>query len=218
MVPGSARRIDLPPLRAGDPPVSRHRRKAIAYLGLAVLLTIAGLVALGHSSAASPPIEMATQVVVLRSVAAGERLTADALAVARLPARYSLDGAVADPRAVLGRRVAVALPAGAPLMEAELASDAGLAAGRDVAVRVDDAAGLPAGDLAGAHADVVLARSGRDAVPTVVLSNVLVVAAGRADGTAVATLRLPPAAVGALIAAEGRGSLRLVVRVGRDAG
>jgi Flp pilus assembly protein CpaB len=218
MVPGSARWIDLPPLRAGDPPVSRHRRKAIAYLGLAVLLTIAGLVALGHSSAASPPIEMATQVVVLRSVAAGERLTADALAVARLPARYSLDGAVADPRAVLGRRVAVALPAGAPLMEAELASDAGLAAERDVAVRVDDAAGLPAGDLAGAHADVVLARSGRDAVPTVVLSNVLVVAAGRADGTAVATLRLPPAAVGALIAAEGRGSLRLVVRVGRGAG
>jgi Flp pilus assembly protein CpaB len=218
MVPGSARRIDLPPLCAGDPPVSRHHRKAIAYLGLAVLLTIAGLVALGHSSAASPPIEMATQVVVLRSVAAGERLTADALAVARLPARYSLDGAVGDPRAVLGRRVAVALPAGAPLMEAELASDAGLAAGRDVAVRVDDAAGLPAGDLAGVHADVVLARSGRDAVPTVVLSNVLVVAAGRADGTAVATLRLPPAAVGALIAAEGRGSLRLVVRVGQGAG
>ena len=29
LVPGSARRIDLPPLRAGDPSVSRHRRKAI---------------------------------------------------------------------------------------------------------------------------------------------------------------------------------------------
>ncbi len=198
--------------------MSRHRRKAIAYLGLAVLLTIAGLVALGRSSAAPLPVEMATQVVVLRSVAAGERLTADALAVARLPARYSSDGAVADPRVVLGRRVAVALPAGAPLMEAELAIDTGPVAGRDVAVRVDDAAGLPAGDLAGAHADVVLALPGRGAAPTVVLSNVLVVAAGRADGTAVATLRLPPAAVGPLIAAEARGSLRLVVRVGPGGG
>ena len=218
MVPGAARRIDLPPLRAGDPFVSRHRRRAIAYLGLAVLLTIAGLALLGRSSPASPRAEMATQVVVLRSVAAGERLTADVLAVARLPARYSSRGAVADPQAVRGRRVAVALPAGAPLMAAELASDAGLVAGRDVAVRVDDAAGLPAGDLAGAHADVILALPGRGAVPTVVLSNVLVVAAGRADGTAVATLRLAPAAVGPLIAAEARGSLRLVVRVGRGVG
>ena len=41
---------------------------------------IAGLAMLGRSAAAPLPVEMATQVVVLRSVAAGERLTADALA------------------------------------------------------------------------------------------------------------------------------------------
>ena len=29
MVPGAARRIDLPSLRAGNPPVSRHRRRAL---------------------------------------------------------------------------------------------------------------------------------------------------------------------------------------------
>jgi Flp pilus assembly protein CpaB len=218
MVQGPPRRIDLPPLRAGHPPVSRHRRRAIVYLVLAVALAVAGLAVLGHGSATAPRVRTATQVVVLRSVAAGERLTADAIAVSRLPVRYAWSGAVSDPRAALGRRTAVALPAGAPLMEAELASHDGPVAGRDVAVRVDDAAGLPAGDLAGAHADVVLALPGRGAAPSVVLSNVLVVAAGRSDGTAVATLRLPRAAVGPLIAAEARGSLRLVVRVGPGVG
>lgn len=215
VVPGAARRINLPSLRAAGPHVSRHRRKALAYLGLAILLAIAGLGVLGRRPAASPRAQTATQVVIRRPVAAGERLTADVLAVSRLPARYVPSDGVADPRTVLGQRVAVALPAGASLMEAELANGDRLAPGRDVAVRVDDAAGLPAGDLAGAHADVVLAPPGRAATPTVVLSNVLVVAAGRADGAAVATLRLPPAAVGPLIAAEARGSLRLVVRVGR---
>ena len=198
--------------------MSRHRRRALVYLGLAVLLTITGLGVLGRRPAASPRAQTATQVVILRPVAAGERLTADVLAVSRLPARYVPSDGVADPRTVIGRRVVVALPAGASLMEAELANDDRLVPGRDVAVRLDDAAGLPAGDLAGAHADVVLASPGRGAAPMVVLSNVLVVAAERADGTALATLRLPPAAVGPLIAAEARGSLRLVVRVGRGGG
>jgi Flp pilus assembly protein CpaB len=218
LVQGPARRIDLPSLRAGHPPVSRHRRRAILHLGLAVALAVAGLAILGRRSATSPRVQMATQVVVVQSVAAGGRLTAAALAVSRLPAPYVSSGAVADPRAVLGRRLAVALPAGAPLMEAELASTDGPVVGRDVAVRVDDAAGLPAGDLAGAHADVVLLLPGRGTAPSVVLSNALVVAAGRSDGTAVATLRLPPAAVGPVIAAEARGSLRLVVRVGQGVG
>jgi Flp pilus assembly protein CpaB len=218
MVPGAARRIDLPSLRAAGPPVSRHRRRAFVFLGLAAVLAIAGLGVLGRRPAASPRARTATQVVILRAVGAGERLTTDALAVSRIPARYVPSDGVADPRTVLGRRAAVALPAGASLMEAELANHGRLVSGRDVAVRVDDAAGLPAGDLAGAHADVVLAPPGRGAAPSVVLSNVLVIAAGRADGTAVATLRLPPAAVGTLIAAEGRGSLRLVIRVGRGGG
>src|SRR5207344_3438438 len=78
MVPGAAGRVDLPSLHAGDPPVSRHRRRAIASLGLAVLLAIAGLTVLGRSSAPARPVEIATQVVVVRPVAAGERLTADA--------------------------------------------------------------------------------------------------------------------------------------------
>ena len=169
-----------------------------------------------RSGSPGPPAATATQVVVVRPIPAGARLTARDLAVVRLPAQYAPSGAVAGPRAVLGRRVAVALPTGAPLMEAELAPDAPAFAGRDVAVRVDDAAGLPAGDLSGVRADVMLAPSGHGSEPTVVLADVQVVAAGRIDGVAVATLRLPPAAVATLIAAESRGSLRLVVRAGQD--
>ena len=130
----------------------------------------------------------------------------------RVPARYATPGVVADPEDAVGRRVAVAVPAGALLAEPELATDTRVVAGRDVAVRVDAAAGLPAGDLAGARADVFLATPGRRSDPTIVLTDVLVVAADRSDGSAVATLRLPAAAVATIIAAEGRGSLRLVIR------
>lgn len=198
--------------------MSRHRRRALICVSLAVICGIAGLGMLGHRAASAPRAAMATLVVVVRPVAAGARLTAGDLATSRVPERYAPSGAIADPGTVLGRRLAVALPAGTPLMEAELAGDERRVPGRDVAVRVDDAAGLPAGHLAGAHADVVLATPGRGSEPTIVLANVLVVAAGRSDGAAVATLRLPPAAVGTLIAAEGRGSLRLVVRAGQGVG
>jgi Flp pilus assembly protein CpaB len=194
--------------------VSRHHRRALILSGLAIALVIAGLAELGRGTAASPGAAMANQVVVLRAVPAGGRLDADVLGVFRVPARYATTGVVADPRDAVGQRVAVPLPAGAPLMRAELATDDRPAPGRDVAVRVDDAAGLPAGGLAGAHADVFLALPGRGVPPRMVLSNVLVVAAGRLDGAAVATLRLPPVAVGTIIAAEGRGSLRLVIRAG----
>ena len=131
----------------------------------------------------------------------------------RVPARYAAPRGGGRPRgraSAGGSRSRV--PAGALLAEPELATDTRVVAGRDVAVRVDAAAGLPAGDLAGAHADVFLATPGRGSAPTIVLTDVLVVAADRSDGTAVATLRLPAAAVATIIAAEGRGSLRLVVR------
>jgi hypothetical protein len=212
VVPGAARRIDLPALCPGDPIVSRHRRRALVLAVLAVVLAVAGLAELGRGTGVSLRRPMAREVVVLRSLSAGDRLTADLLGVVRVPARYVSAGAVTDPRVAVGRRVAVALPAGALLMQPELAPNMPVVTGRDVAVRLDDAAGLPAGRLAGARADVVLARPGRAASPAVVLSNVLVVAAGRSDGAAIATLRLPAAAVATVVSAEGQGLLRLVVR------
>lgn len=192
--------------------MSRHRRRALILSALAVALAIAGLAELGRGTASRPHAAMVSQVVVRQDVPAGGRLGAHDLGVVRVPARYASVAAVADPEQAVGRRTAVALPAGAFLMQPELARGDRLPAGRDVAVRVDDAAGLPAGDLTGAHADVFLAPPGRGTAPTIVLLNVLVVAARRSDGAAVATLRLPAAAVAPIIAAEGRGSLRLVIR------
>lgn len=192
--------------------MSRHRRRALAHAALAAILVIAGLIEIGRSSGPARRRSTVRQVVAVRAVPAGTTLSADDLGVIRVPVRYAARGAVGDAHAAIGRRTAVAIPAGAPLMAAEIAAGDRIAAARDVAVRLDDAAGLPAGVLAGAHADVLLVQPGRAAEPAVVLADVLVVSARSIDGAAVATLRLPAAAVSGIVAAEGRGSLRLVIR------
>jgi hypothetical protein len=192
--------------------VSRHARKAAALAALALVLAVAGLVELGSNAAPRRRPAASAQVVVVRDLEAGARLTPDARGFVRVPARYAARGAVISASAAVGRRLAVALPAGAVLMQPELQAGEQLAAARDVAIRLDGAAGLPAGDLVGARADVLLVPPGRAAAPAVVLADVLVVAAHTSAGVAVATLRLPAPAVGAVVAAEGRGSLRLVVR------
>lgn len=191
--------------------MSRHRRRALALGAIAALLVVAGLFELGRGSAPLRRGPVATEVVAVRNIPAGARITADALGVVRVPARYAVRGAVVDPRAAIGLRAAVALPGGGLLMEAEVSRGERLAEARDVAVRLDDAAGLPSGDLAGTHADVVLVPT-RGETPAIVLADVLVIAARTSDGAAVATLRLPQAEVAAVVAAEGRGSLRLAVR------
>lgn len=191
--------------------MSRHRRRALALGAIAALLVVAGLFELGRGSAPLRRGRVATEVVAVRNIPAGARITADALGVVRVPARYAVRGAVVDPRAAIGLRAAVALPGGGLLMEAEVSRGERLAEARDVAVRLDDAAGLPSGDLAGTHADVVLVPT-RGETPAIVLADVLVIAARTSDGAAVATLRLPQAEVAAVVAAEGRGSLRLAVR------
>jgi pilus assembly protein CpaB len=202
----------MPALHAGHQAVSRHRRRALAHAALAAVLVIAGLIEIGRSSAPARRPSTVPQVVAVRAVPAGMTLSADDLGVVRVPVRYAARGAVGDAHAAIGRRTAVAIPAGAPLMAAEIAAADRIDAARDVAVRLDDAAGLPAGVLAGAHADVLLVQPGRVSEPAVVLADVLVVSARSTDGAAVATLRLPAAAVSGIVAAEGRGSLRLVVR------
>jgi Flp pilus assembly protein CpaB len=216
-VPRAAHRVDLPALHAGHQAVSRHRRRALAYAALAAVLVIVALIEIGRSSAPAPHPSTVPQVVAVRALPAGAMLSADDLGVVRVPARYAARGAIGDAHAAIGRRTDVAIPAGAPLMTAEIATGDRIAAARDVAVRLDDAAGLPAGALAGAHADVLLVQPGRASEPTVVLADVLVVSARSTDGAAVATLRLPAAAVSGIVAAEGRGSLRLVIRASAEA-
>ena len=190
--------------------LSRHRRRALLLAIAAAGLAAAGLARLGDVPAPRAAPVRVQQVVVARPVAAGARLVRADLAVTAVPARYASPHRVGDPAQAVGRRAAVVLPAGSPLMDAELRRDAPAAGMREVALRLDASAGAPAGDLAGLRADIFLARSGRP--PVRVLADVLVVQAGRADAGTVATVLLPPAAVAAAIAAEGRGALRLVVR------
>ena len=197
--------------------MSRHRRRALALAAIAAVLAIAGLMLIGRGSEPRPREAIATEVVLVRDIPAGARITTDVLGVVRVPARYAGRGAVVEPRAAIGRRAAVALPAGAVLMAAEVSGTERLPDSRDVAVRLDDAAGLPSGDLAGVRADVLLVPT-RGTTPAIVLADVLVVAARTSDGAAVATLRLPPGDVAAVVDAERRGSLRLAVRTAPDAG
>lgn len=192
--------------------MSRHHRRALAWAVLALVLVVAGLIEIGRGSPPPHARRMAAEVVSVRDLPAGAELTSAALGIVRVPARYASRGAVTAVHEAVGRRLAVAVPAGTVLMWAELETGGRIAAARDVAVRLDDAAGLPADELAGARVDVLLVPPGRATVPAVVLADVLVVAARRSDGVAVATLRLPAAAVGPVVGAEGRGSLRLVVR------
>ena len=96
-------------------------------------------------------------------------------------------------------------------MDSELAQNA-LAGGRDVTVRLDDAAGLPIDPPDGGRADLYLVLPGRAPQVRLVLAGAPVVASRISDGAAVATLRVPSGDVRELIAAEAAGSLRLVSR------
>jgi Flp pilus assembly protein CpaB len=198
--------------------VSRGRRRSLALALAGIVLGLLGLGRLGSGTAAqAPSARRVARVVAVRPVAAGARIAASDLGTVRMPATWASPHQLADPSAAIGRRAAVALVAGAPVMDAEVVSGASPPAARELALRLDDVAGLPAGDLADVRGDVYLTPPGRAARTRLVLANVLVVSAGHDDAGSVATVVLPPAAVPGAIAAEGEGSLRLVVRGGGDA-
>lgn len=193
--------------------MSRHRRRSLAFALAGVVLALLGLARLGSGADGHAPTgRRVARVVALRPVAAGARIAASDLGVVRLPAAWASRHQLADPADAIGRRAAVGLVAGAPVMDAEVSSSTAPADGRELALRLDDVAGVPAGDLADVRGDVYLTPPGRGGRTRLVLANVLVLSARRDDSGSVATLLLPPAAVSGAIAAEGEGSLRLVVR------
>jgi Flp pilus assembly protein CpaB len=194
--------------------VTRHRRRALGWLALAAVLAIVAVHETG-GPAAQPILTTRTQIVVtIRAVSAGQRLTRADLGIQRVPSQAVDRHQLTDVAAVAGRRPAVDLPAGSPVMDAELVGPVPVARGRDVAIRLDDLAGVPAGAIAGAHADLYLTTPGRPPRIRRVLRGVEVIAASRLDGQTAATLRLPREEVATAIEAEGAGQLRLVVDVG----
>lgn len=188
--------------------MTRHRRRAIGWIVIAAALALVAVARSGGASA-SRPVVLRQVVLTARALPAGRLIQSQDLVVQRVPARTASPHEVDDPSIAVGRTPAVALPPGSPLMDAELAAPA-TSGQRDVALRLDDLAGVPAGDLAGARADVYLIQSGRSPRIRRVLANVLVVSASHSADGSVATLRLPPGLVARAISAEGAGQLRLV--------
>jgi Flp pilus assembly protein CpaB len=184
----------------------------VGWLALAALLAVVALHQAGGS--ASQPTLTHTQIIVtVRAVSAGQQLTRADLGIQRVPSQAVDRHQLTEVDAVAGRLAAVDLPAESPVMDAELAVPGPVAQARDVAIRLDDLAGVPSGAIAGAHADLYLTTPGRPPHTRRVLRGVEVVAASRLDGQTAATLRLAQPQVATAIQAEGAGQLRLVVDV-----
>jgi Flp pilus assembly protein CpaB len=200
----------MSPLRSGGDSMTRHRRRAIGFGALGMVL---GVLALSTRGGDAQRVNDGPAVQVLsarRAIAAGQVISAADIAASIVPAAWASPHQLSDPASVIGRRAAVPLVAGAPLMDAEIVVARSEPGSRDVAVRLDDLAGLPAGGLAGTTADLYVVEPGRTVGVRLVLRDVLVVESERVDGSAVATLRVGPDAVQPLITAEAAGSLRLV--------
>src|SRR3954470_14862010 len=99
-----------------------RRRRAAALLGLALLLgVLAASDVAGREAALRRQLGRSVAVVVVaRPLPAGARVSRAGLAVRRVPERYAPRNAVADPRAVVGQRVAVAIAPGTDLDPAVL--------------------------------------------------------------------------------------------------
>jgi Flp pilus assembly protein CpaB len=195
--------------------VSRHRRRSVAFGALALVLALVALYGFGGSSG-RPSLEPMQRVVSMsRPVSPGQRIAPADLATGAVPVTWANPHQLVDPGVAVGQLAAVALPAGAPLMDSELARAPAGQDGRDISLRLDEAAGLPLVPPDGLTADLYVVRPARVPRVQLVLADALVIASRTIDGAAVATLRVRARDVPALIQAESAGSLRLVGRSGR---
>jgi Flp pilus assembly protein CpaB len=188
-----------------------RRRRRLMMLA-ALTLALAGVVDPGGGQPA-PQLPMGQAVVLVRAVPAGRRITAADLGLVRLPTNALARAQITDPAAVVGRPPAIDLPAGTPL-SAGLVAARSRATSREVAIRLDGLAGVPAGAAGGGVADLYVTSPGPRPTTSAVLRDVWVVVASAGGGEASATLRVPPRAVRDVIAAEAAGALRLVMHGG----
>ena len=199
--------------RRCSPAQSRHRRRSVVFAMPFLALALVALYGFGGSGRPSPQ-PMQRVVSMRRPVAPGQRIAPADLATGAAPITWANPHQLADPGVAVGQLAAVPLPAGAPLMDSELAASSAGQDGRDVSLRLDDAAGLPLDPPDGLTADLYLVQPGRAPRVQLVLADALVIASRTVDGAAVATLRVRARDVPVLIQAESAGSLRLVGRSG----
>jgi pilus assembly protein CpaB len=138
-----------------------RRRRAALLLGLALVLgALAASDVARRESALRAQVGPAIDVLVARRpLAAGRRLDARDLAVRRVPERFAPAGAPAIAALLLGRRLAVPVPAGAPVGEHLLlrAADASRVRRGERAVEVV-AGGSPQLVVPGVRVDVLVTR------------------------------------------------------------
>lgn len=124
---------------------------SIVLLALAVMLALAAWSMSKRSAKATAtesapgarPVPTHPVVVLNRALKAGQPIGAEALKVDALPLK--IEGSFATPAPLIGRRTALDLPAGAPVLETQLMSGLALKVApgeRAVALRVDDVIGV----------------------------------------------------------------------------
>ena len=165
-----------------------RRRRAALLLGLAVVLgSLAASDVARREAALGAQVGAPVEVLVARHpLSPGRRLGAGDLALRRVPQRYAPAGAAAVPELLLGRRLAVPVPAGAPVGEhlLEVPVD-GPAVRRGERAAEVIATGSPRLVTAGAHVDVLVTRergSGAAGATALALEDVEVLAARAAPG------------------------------------
>ena len=189
------------------------RRPGAGWLALAAALaTVAALVTARSVSAgtAGAPVLVA-RVAVPAGTLLGERVAAEALTGAPVPAGVDLPGLLHAPSEAIGRRTAVPLAPGEPVTEAALGGAPGMGPGplrsgeRAVPVPLSAAGGAAAGLAPGSRVDVA-ASSGEGAAArtAVVVSDAEVLAVGAEAAGAVGT-----DGGSALLRVSARGALRL---------
>jgi pilus assembly protein CpaB len=142
--------------------VSRRRRAAL-LLGLALVLgALAASDVARREAALREQVGPAVNVLVARRpLVAGRPIAAADLAVRRVPERFAPAGAAPVPELLLGRRLAVGVPAGTPVGGHLLASDptaAGPAVGRGERAIEIAASGSPGLVATGSRVDVLVTR------------------------------------------------------------
>ena len=203
----------LPALHRGAIGMTRYRRRSIVLGLLAGGLLLALLASGGHDSG-RPPAAMRRAGRAAPAAGGGERIDRRDLATTAAPVRWAnvhqLVRSGRGDRPASGRGDAGRRPAdrchGGRGAHPRRRPRPGAAAGRR------GRAAARAGG--GARADVYQVRSGSGRA-RLAIAGVQVVAAASADGVATATVRVSPADVPRLIAAEAAGSPRLVAWIGR---
>ena len=206
-----------------------RRRRAALLLGLAVVLGALAASDMSRREAAlraqiGPMVAVVTAV---RALPAGRRLEAADLAVRRVPERFAAGGGAVVPELLLGRRLAVGVPAGVAVAEHLLEStgaEASVRRGERAAEVV--AGGSPERVVPGARVDVLVTRErGATGETELVLEDVEVLAARPAPATAredaqprvAATLRVSaPQAVYLTAAGAFARDIRLLARAPGD--